>query len=172
MIRDQFYTKLLNSVGKKLLLGSGETDRNSLLTELKTEKVHLFSIAIKTHNFSGSYSLTATQTVVTPPSSSDHLSICPPPPPIEILNRLKRYLSPKTLFLMYKTFILGSLIYGILVWGYSTDRLFNRQKRAVRLISKSKFNAHTDLIFKKSTYSKNRRFAYTTCIEMFSPAYP
>ena len=67
---------------------------------------------------------------------------------IEILNRLKRYLSPKTLFLMYKTFILGSLIYGILVWGYSTDRLFNRQKRAVRLISKSKFNAHTDLILK------------------------
>ena len=80
VIRDQFYTKLLNSVGKKLLLGSCETDRNSLLTELKTEKVHLFLIAIKTHNFSGSYSLTATQTVVTPPPLPTICQFDPPPP--------------------------------------------------------------------------------------------
>ena len=67
---------------------------------------------------------------------------------IGILNRLKRYLSPKTLLLMYNTFLVSSLNYGILVWGYNTDRLCILQKRTVRLISKSKFNAHTDLIFK------------------------
>ena len=48
---------------------------------------------------------------------------------------------------MYNSFILSSLNYGILVWGYNTDRLFKLQKRAVRVISKSKFNARTDPLF-------------------------
>ena len=34
-----------------------------------------------------------------------------------------------------------------MVWGYNTDRLFKLQKQAVRVISKSKFNAHTDPLF-------------------------
>ena len=45
---------------------------------------------------------------------------------------------------MYTSFILSSVYYGILVWGYNTDKL---QKRAVRVIIKSKFNAHTDPLF-------------------------
>ena len=48
---------------------------------------------------------------------------------------------------MYNSLILSSLNYGILVCGYNTDRLFKVQKRAVRVISKSKFNAHTDPLF-------------------------
>ena len=48
---------------------------------------------------------------------------------------------------MYNYFILSSLNYAILVWGYNTDRLFKLQKRSVRVISKSKFNAHTDPLF-------------------------
>ena len=67
---------------------------------------------------------------------------------IGIINKLKKYVSPKMLFLMYNSFILSSLNYGILVWGYNTDRLFKLQKRAVRVISKSKFNAHTNPLFK------------------------
>ena len=43
---------------------------------------------------------------------------------------------------MYKYVILSSLNYGILVWGYNTDKLLKLQERAVRLISNSKFNAH------------------------------
>ena len=43
---------------------------------------------------------------------------------------------------MYNYFIRRSLSYGILVWSYNTDRLIKLQKRAVRVISKSKFNAH------------------------------
>ena len=68
---------------------------------------------------------------------------------IGILNKLKKMLPLKTLLLMYNYFILSSLNYGILVWGYNTDRLFKLQKRAIRVISKSKFNAHTDPLFKK-----------------------
>ena len=43
---------------------------------------------------------------------------------------------------MYNYFIRRGLSYGILVWSYNTDRLIKLQKRAVRVISKSKFNAH------------------------------
>ena len=50
-------------------------------------------------------------------------------------------------YLMYNYFILSSLNYGILVWSFNTDRLFKLLKRAVRVISKSKFNAHTDPLF-------------------------
>ena len=66
---------------------------------------------------------------------------------IGIINKLKKYVSPKTLLLMYNSFILSSLNYGILVWDYNTDKLLKLQKRAVRVISKSKFNAHTDPLF-------------------------
>ena len=65
---------------------------------------------------------------------------------IGILNKQKN-VSPKTLLLMYNFAILSSLNYGILVWGYNTDRLFKLQKRAAGVISKSKFNAHTDPLF-------------------------
>ena len=41
---------------------------------------------------------------------------------IGILNKLKKYVLPKTLLLMYNSFILGSSNYGILVWSYNTDR--------------------------------------------------
>ena len=50
------------------------------------------------------------------------------------------------------SFIPSSLNYGISVWGFNTNRLFKLQKRAVRVISKSKFNAHTD------PFSKTYRF--------------
>ena len=61
---------------------------------------------------------------------------------IGILNKLIKYVSPKTLLLMYNYFILSSLNYGILVWGFNTNGLFKLRKRAVRVISKNKFNAH------------------------------
>ena len=66
---------------------------------------------------------------------------------IGIINKLKKYVSLKTLLLMYNSFILSSLNYGILVWGYNTDRLFKLQKWTIGVISKSKFNAHTDPFF-------------------------
>lgn len=44
--------------------------------------------------------------------------------------------------------ILSQLNYGILVWGSNTNKLFKLQKKAVRIITCSKYNAHTGPIFK------------------------
>ena len=38
--------------------------------------------------------------------------------------------------------------YCILAWGYNYQRIFKIQKKVVRIISLSKYNAHTDPLFK------------------------
>ena len=65
------------------------------------------------------------------------------------LNRLKRFLPMTTLKLLYNSLILPHLQYGILSWGFHCHRVFKLQKRAMRIISLSKYNSHTDPIFKK-----------------------
>ena len=73
---------------------------------------------------------------------------------IGCLNRLKNFLPLYTLKLLYSSLILPHLQYGILLWGFRTDRLFKLQKRAVRIISHKKYNAHTDPIFKELRFLK------------------
>ena len=68
---------------------------------------------------------------------------------IGVLNRLKRFLPQYTLLLLYNSLVLPHLQYCILCWGFKSSRLFKLQKRAMRYISNSKYNAHTSPIFKK-----------------------
>ena len=65
-----------------------------------------------------------------------------------ILNKLKHYLPIYTLRTLYFSMINSNLNYGILVWGFSCQRLIKQQKKAIRIISRSKYNAHTGPIFK------------------------
>ena len=50
--------------------------------------------------------------------------------------------------MLYCSLINSQLSYGILIWGYEYHRLEKIQKRAIRIISNSKYNAHTEPIFK------------------------
>ena len=50
--------------------------------------------------------------------------------------------------MLYCTLILPHLTYTILAWGFDLDRLTKLQKKAIRTISCSKHNAHTDPNFK------------------------
>ena len=70
------------------------------------------------------------------------------------LNRLKRFLPKHILLTLYNTLILPHLNYGILVWGKNMGRLEKLQKWAVRSISGSKYNAHTDPLFKSMNLLK------------------
>ena len=49
---------------------------------------------------------------------------------------------------MYKSLILPIIYYGLLLWGPYCERLFLLQKRIMRVITNSKYIAHTDPIFK------------------------
>ncbi len=50
--------------------------------------------------------------------------------------------------IIYNSLILFHLNYCILVWGYRCERITKLQKRIVRILSLSKYNSHTDPIFK------------------------
>ena len=68
---------------------------------------------------------------------------------IGILSKLKNVLPPSIKKTIYNSLILPHLNYGILCWGYNCRRLINLQKKAIRKISNSKYNSHTEPIFKK-----------------------
>ena len=70
---------------------------------------------------------------------------------IGILYKLKFYLSQKSLFMIYNSFILSYISYCNIVWGNSNklniDKIFRLQKKALRICTHSHYIAHTDPIF-------------------------
>ena len=75
---------------------------------------------------------------------------------LEIINKIKPLLQSCTLKQIYNALFQPHLSFGLLAWysnirGNLTNisRLFKLKQKAVRLIDKSKFIAHTDPIFKK-----------------------
>ena len=68
---------------------------------------------------------------------------------IGIINRLKRVLPLHILRTLYCSLVLPHLQYAILNWGFVLNRLSKLQKKAIRVISNSKYNAHTEPLLKK-----------------------
>ena len=63
------------------------------------------------------------------------------------LNRLKRFLPKEILKTIYNALIQPHLNLGVLLWGNETSRIFKLQKRALRAVTCSKYNAHTAPLF-------------------------
>ena len=66
-----------------------------------------------------------------------------------VLNRPKRFLPAGILRTMYNALVLPHLQYSILSWGFKNNRLNKLQKRAIRIITNSKYNAHTEPLLKR-----------------------
>ncbi len=62
---------------------------------------------------------------------------------------LKHFLPLKTKVLIYNSLIVLYINYGLLIWGFACDKIVKLQKKAIKIISVSKYNAHTDAIFKQ-----------------------
>ena len=69
---------------------------------------------------------------------------------IGALNNLRNLLPKAALMHIYNALITPHLNYGILAWGKSNhvNQILKIQKRAVRVISNAKYNAHTEPLFK------------------------
>ena len=67
---------------------------------------------------------------------------------VGVINRLKNYIPENALLTIYNTLIIIHLNYGILTWGFNSDRILKIQKKIARSITLSKYNAHTEPIFK------------------------
>ena len=74
---------------------------------------------------------------------------------IGLLSKLRYILSKHCLKLIYFALIQSYLNYGILLWGFEAQKLFRLQKKAIRIITKSNFLAHTDPLFKKRKNPKD-----------------
>ena len=70
-----------------------------------------------------------------------------------VINRVKKLLNEKSLKTLYTSLIHSHLEYGIIIWtscnSTSLLPLIKIQKKAMRIISNSPFNAHTEKLFKK-----------------------
>ena len=66
-----------------------------------------------------------------------------------VLKRLHNILPIDTLLIMYNALVVPHLQYGILAWGFKTSRLLKLQKKAIRIVCKEKYNAHTEQLFKR-----------------------
>ena len=65
-----------------------------------------------------------------------------------IMCKLKRFLPQNILIILHNNLIPPHLQYCIFSWGFKSDRIFKLQKRAVRIITCGKYNAHTEPLLK------------------------
>ena len=81
---------------------------------------------------------------------------------IGVMSKLKRLVPSHTLKLMYNSLILPHINYGITLWGHKSSRLVKLQKKAIRVLSKSKYNAHTEPILKKESLLRDHWYHSAT----------
>ena len=88
-----------------------------------------------------------------------------------LLYRLKNILPEKTLLNIYNALIAPHLNYGIVAWGDSNrsqlKRLIVLQKKCIRNICHSKFNAHTNPLFQKHKILKYQDLYKLNCCKLY-----
>ena len=87
------------------------------------------------------------------------------------LCRLKNILPTKILRMIYSALFQPHLNYGLTSWGFSPNSTLNRiiklQKKAIRNVSKAKYNAHTSELFKKLNIVKFEDILKINCLKFF-----
>ena len=68
---------------------------------------------------------------------------------IGVFYRLAKIFPEEILVTLYNSLIASHLNYSILAWGIAATRLEKLQKKAIRLITNSKYIAHTNPLFKR-----------------------
>ena len=81
------------------------------------------------------------------------------PPHVLLLSKCTKYIEENTTvkhitYHIGNALILPHLNYGILAWGHLAKRLNLIQKRAVRILTASKYNSHTEPLFKQTNILK------------------
>ena len=86
---------------------------------------------------------------------------------IGVMCKIKHVLTRSILLKIYHTLILSHLHYAILCWGFDHRRLEKLQKKAIRIICKRKYNAHTDPLFKELKLLKLKDIFNIQCVKFF-----
>ena len=88
-------------------------------------------------------------------------------PTLGVINRLKRYLPISTMKMMYDSLILSHLQFGITNWGFEWDRISKLQKRVLRIMTNSRYNAHTEPLFRQLRLLKVQDIFDVQCLKFW-----
>ena len=83
------------------------------------------------------------------------------------MRKIKHQVNTSILLKIYNSLISSCLHYAILCWGYEHKRIFILQKKAIRIVNKSKYNAHTDPIFKSLKLLKVKDIFFIKSIQFY-----
>ena len=84
-----------------------------------------------------------------------------------IMCKLKWFLPQNILKILYNSLILPHLQYCILSWSFKSDRIFKLQKRAARIITCSKYNAHTEPLLQMLNLLKIEDIMKTKALKLY-----
>ena len=82
-----------------------------------------------------------------------------------VLNKLKRLLPIHILRTLYFSLLRSRLVYCILTWRFDYYRIEKLQKRFARIISSSKYNAHSEPLFKFLDILKIEHLFSQSCLK-------
>ena len=80
---------------------------------------------------------------------------------------MKHFLPFSALRLMYQSLVNCHLQFCLLAWGYEYNRVYNLQKKAVRIMTASKYNAHTEPLFKQLNIMKLEDSFSLQCLKFY-----
>ena len=86
---------------------------------------------------------------------------------IGIMCHLKIFFPTRILKLMYTSLILSYIQFSILPWGFRIGRIEKLEKRAIRTIANSKYNAHTDPFFRRLNLLKVKYIFMLNILKMY-----
>ena len=84
-----------------------------------------------------------------------------------IMCRPKNFLPTHVLRILYNSLILPHLQYSILAWGFRMGRYDKLQKRAACITTRSKYNSHTDPLFRKLNLLKAKDLFELNVLKLF-----
>jgi hypothetical protein len=86
---------------------------------------------------------------------------------VGILHKLKHFLPCYILKLIYNSLISPHFYFGIMAWGFKCDRIIKLQKKALRAITDSKYNAHTEPLLKELNIVKISDILILQCLKLY-----
>jgi exonuclease III len=84
-----------------------------------------------------------------------------------LMARLKNVVPCTTLRLIYSSLVTCHLNYGVTLWGNNRKRLNIIQKKSIRIITNSKYNAHTEPLFKSLNLLKLDHIYSLQCLKFY-----
>ena len=85
-----------------------------------------------------------------------------------VLCKLKNHIPCEILLTIYNSLFQSHLNYGVTCWGFNNcARIIKLQKRAIRNVVKSKYNAHTEPIFKNLKVLKWEDIFKISCLKIY-----